>query len=96
MRGVGEMELWRWGGIECVLVHSEGPRKVVVQVRRQGRILSNTPCVDPDRAAVEAERLYQAVSGEGIDERHIPGWLRKVRRKKEAVASVSRSRGGKR
>ena len=98
MRVVGEMELWRWGGIECVLVHGEDPRGVLVQVRRQSRVLSNTPCDDPDHAAVEAERLYQAVSGETIDERQIPEWLRKFRlRTKEPVTSTgTRPRGGNR
>ena len=95
MRVLGEMELWRWGGLECVLVHGENPRGLAVQVRGQGRVLANTPCDDPDCAAVEAERLYQVVSGEAIDEQHIPEWLRKFRlRNKETVAStVPRPRG---
>jgi hypothetical protein len=98
MRVLGEMELWRWGGLECVLVHGDNPRCLAVQVRGRGRILTTTPCDDPDCAAVEAERLYQVVSGEPIDERRIPQWLRAFqRRKKQPVTStVIRPRGGER
>jgi hypothetical protein len=98
MRVAGEMELWRWGGLECVLVHGGDPRGLAVQVRGQGRVLEHTPCDDPDCAAVEAERLYQAVSGEAIDDRHIPEWLRKFRlRKKESIpATIVRPRGARR
>jgi hypothetical protein len=80
MRIVGEMEMWSWGAVRCVLIHHEDPRGLLVQVRRHDRILAKTPCANPDRAAVEAERFYRAVTGTTNDD-FIPKWFQQFRRR---------------
>jgi hypothetical protein len=57
---VTELEMWRWGAVQCVLVLRDEPRDLVVQVKRGNRVLATSRCADPDGAAVEAERLYDA------------------------------------
>ena len=38
MRVWGEMEMWRWGAVVCVLVHFEEQHGVACQVRHHGRV----------------------------------------------------------
>jgi hypothetical protein len=92
------MEMWHWGALRCVLIHYGQPHGLALLVTRQGRVLARRPCADPDCAALEAERLYQVVSGERIDSKVLPEWLRKFRRMKNAdpTFAVTRHRGSTR
>jgi hypothetical protein len=74
------MEMWRSGAIQCVLLIREASPGVVVEVRREGRVLATTRCDDPDCAAVEAERLYSAVVSVGSGD-FVPGWEHSHRRR---------------